>query len=234
MNIARISQNLVKILSDKATYKYLIPGAVVTLIYGSFVCSLPDTTESAEDLSWFEKIVNWFISSLSLFANMVFEFVVITLFSPLMAMLSEYVETRLTGKIFEFSMSRFVTEILRTIGILITGFIFSFLAITVWQLVAWIGELNTITPYILLVLTAFFIGVNFMDYSLERHLVTVGQSWSYALRRPVRMLLVGAVFSALFAIPILGVMLAPFVATILATLIWLDEKGSEKQQPDVN
>jgi CysZ protein len=233
MKISNISFNLFSILKDKSTYKYIIPGALVTLIYASFLWSMgwfgDTSTVSSDNLSWSAKILFWLTSGVKWFTTMLFEFVVITLFSPIMAMLSEHVETSLTGEKFVFSISRFVRELLRTLGILFTGFLFSALVMLIWALISWIGDLSKITPYIVFVIKAFFIGFNFMDYSLERHQVSVGKSWVYGLNRPVQMLLTGAFFSLFFAIPVLGVMLAPFLTTILATLVWVESKASDKK-----
>jgi CysZ protein len=180
-----------------------------------------DEVANTEELSWSSQLLFWFTNGAKWFTSMLFEFVVITLFSPIMAMLSEHIETSIRGNEFQFSFARFISELLRTIGILISGFVFSFFVVLIWNLIAWIGDLSLFTPYIVFVIKAFFIGFNFMDYSLERNFVSVGKSWQYALRQPLIMLIVGAVFSAIFSIPILGVFLAPFLATVLATVIWL-------------
>jgi CysZ protein len=227
MNLSGVFSNMLIVLKDKNTYKYLVPGAVVTLFYSSFMYSMgwlsEGRTASEEALSWSAKIIYWLTSGAKWFTTMLFEFVVITLFSPIMALLSESVETTISGNQFAFSFTRFLSELFRTLGILISGFLFSSLVMLIWSLVAWIGDLKTITPYIVFLIKAFFIGFNYVDYSLERHSVSIKRSWIYAVNRPLKMLIPGIIFSFLFFIPVLGVMFAPFITTIIATLLWIDE-----------
>jgi CysZ protein len=78
----------------------------------------------------------------------------------------------------------------------------------------------------LFVLKAFFIGFNFVDYSLERNMVPIGRSWKYAIANPLMMMAFGALFSLLFMLPLIGAMLAPFLTTIFATVYFL-RKGKE-------
>lgn len=222
MNWNILFENTLKILKDNSVYKYLIPGFFVTLIYVSFMWSIgaydADTEVNTETLGFFAKIGYWFKSGVLWFTQMLFEFTVITLFSPIMALLSERCENILTGREYAFTFERFMKELMRTIGILATGFIFSSIVMGLWFLISWIGNLSVISPYILFVLKAFFIGFNFVDYSLERNMVSIGKSWGYAIAHPIVMIVFGSIFSVVFLFPIIGVMLAPFITTILATV----------------
>jgi CysZ protein len=181
---------------------------------------------NTEELGFFAKIGYWFKSGVLWFTQMLFEFTVITLFSPIMALLSERCDTILTGREYAFNFERLMQELIRTIGILATGFIFSSIVMGLWFLIAWIGNLSEISPYILFVLKAFFIGFNFVDYSLERNMVPIGRSWKYAIANPLMMMAFGALFSLLFMLPLIGAMLAPFLTTIFATVYFL-RKGKE-------
>lgn len=228
-HFTRLLAGLRVVLSDSQMYRFIIPGFVVTLFYSSFLWSMgwlgAEPESLSEDLSWTAKIIYWFQSSARWFSQMLFEFVVITLFSPIMAMLSERVETKMNGNQFQFSFGRFLNELLRTLGILITGFIFSTLVVFIWFIIAKIGSMESLTPYIVFIVKAFFIGFNYFDYSLERNGVPVGNSWQFALHNYLLMLLVGVLFSAIIALPFLGVMIAPFLTTIVATLLWLRVKN---------
>lgn len=225
MNWNLLFGNTLKILKGSSIYKYLIPGFIVTLIYVSFMWSTGayDSVHelNTEDLGFFAKIGYWFKSGVLWFTQMLFEFTVITLFSPIMALLSERCDTILTGREYAFDFQRLMQELIRTIGILATGFIFSSIVMGLWFLIAWIGNLSVISPYILFVLKAFFIGFNFVDYSLERNMVPIGKSWKYAIAHPMVMIAFGALFSLIFMLPWIGAMLAPFLTTIFATVYFL-------------
>jgi CysZ protein len=234
MNLSFVFANFLPVLRNQDIYKYLIPGAVVTLLYGTFMWSMgwlsTDPVVNSDDLAWSAKLIYWFTTGVRWFSTMLFEFVVITLFSPIMAMLSERVESIVTGKNYAFSVQRFVKELLRTIGILVSGFIFSTAVILIWSMVSWIGDFQAITPYIVFVIKAFFIGFNYVDYSLERNMIPVAHSWRYAVKRPIMMLVTGSTFSIIFAAPVFGVMFAPFIATIFATLLFLAERTKKAEE----
>lgn len=232
MNLTRIWNDTLKILKDISIYKYLIPGVIITLVYVSFMWSIGvyDHTEEVDTtaLGWLGKLSLWLMSGVKWFTTMLFEFMVITLFSPIMAMLSERCDTILTGREYDFTLDRFIKELLRTIGILATGFLFSSIVMGLWFLISWIGNLSVISPYILFVLKAFFIGFNFLDYSFERNMIPIGKSWRYGISKPLVMISFGAIFSLIFFIPILGVMLAPFVTTIISTIHFVDDKAYQE------
>jgi CysZ protein len=235
MNYGAVKANFFEMLTFKSVQAFIIPGAIVTIIYASFMWSMgwlsPDPYIDPEVLSWSSKLMYWLTSGAKWFSTMLFEFVVLTLFSPIMSMLSEHVDNIFTEDEPNFSVTRFVRDLLRTLGILITGFIFSSLIIVIWYLFAWIGDLSVITPYIIFVLKAFFIGFSFFDYCLERDQISIVKSWRYAINRPITMLSIGGIFSLIFAIPILGVMLAPYLLTVLTAVMYHHEKfPSPKRQ----
>jgi CysZ protein len=225
MNLTLMWNDTLKILKDNSIYKYLIPGFIISLVYVSFMWSIGAYNQTDEvdttTLGWFGKLSFWLISGVKWFTTMLFEFTVITLFSPIMALLSERCDTILTAREYEFTLERFMKELLRTIGILATGFLFSSIVMGLWFLISWIGNLSAISPYILFVLKAFFIGFNFLDYSFERNMIPINKSWRYGISKPLVMISFGAAFSLIFFIPIVGVMLAPFVCTILATVYYI-------------
>lgn len=228
MNWNLLYENTLKVLKDSSIYKYLIPGFIVTLIYVSFMWSIGvyDSVNevNTEELGFFAKIGYWFKSGVLWFTQMLFEFTVITLFSPIMALLSERCDTILTGREYAFNFERLMQELIRTMGILATGFIFSSIVMGLWFLIAWIGNLSVISPYILFVLKAFFIGFNFVDYSLERNMVPIGRSWKYAIANPMVMIAFGALFSLIFMLPLIGAMLAPFLTAIVATVYFVGKE----------
>jgi CysZ protein len=228
MNLKLLWSDTKKILNDSSVYKYMIPGVLVTLIYVSFMWSIGayDTTEevNTETLGWLGKLSYWLMSGVRWFSTMLFEFTVITLFSPIMALLSERCDTILTGREYQFTFERFMKELLRTIGILTTGFLFSLIVIGLWSLISWIGNLSAISPYIVFILKAFFIGFNFVDYSFERNMISIGKSWRYGISNPLIMIAIGALFALIIAIPIVGVVLATFLTTILATVYFVHKR----------
>lgn len=229
MNINQLSRDFIQVFKDASIYKFLIPGIIATIFFSGILALLggDETAEVAnpEVVSWWQTSVNAVISGVRWFSQMLFEFTVITLFSPFMAMLSERTAYILTGKSVPFSIGRFIKEISRTIGILISGFILSSLLIGILNLFSFLLDLSQLHPALVFIIKAFFIGFNYFDYALERDLVPIKASWKYASQNPFYMLLAGLIFSALFIIPYLGICLAPFVATIFTSVVYERKKN---------
>ena len=214
---------LSQLLQQKKLYYFLIPGAVITIgyIYLLWLFGWIGTTnEVTDDLSWWRKMIlaiedsgKWIIQSM-------YQFIMITLLSPVMAILAERADNHLSGAKFDGGFNRMLTDLLRTILITITAFIVFIIVFLVWNSIAWIVGLQELTPYILFIVNAFFIGFAYTDYALERYKYPVIKSWRYGISNSWTMLGIGALFSALFYIPIIGALAAPFLITLLATSIW--------------
>lgn len=224
MNPGKIASDFWLLVKTKSLYVYMIPGMLVTVIYLSlgfiFGWFQNDPTPLSE-LGFWAKIWHWFVSGTKWFSQMLYELTVITFFSPVMAMLSESCDTKLTGRKFDFSVERFFYELMRTIGIVITALVFSGIVFGLWRIVTLILPfLSFVDVYIIFILKAFFIGFNFIDYSLERHHISIRKSWIYGIKNPLIMIVIGAFFSILITIPFIGVMLAPFYSTLFSNSIW--------------
>ncbi len=234
MNIGKIASDFWLLMKTKRLYVYMIPGLVVTVIYLflGFVFGWFDAdTVHSEELGFWAKIWHWLVSGTKWFSRMLYELTVVTFFSPIMAMLSERCDTTLSGRKFDFSIERFFYELMRTIGIVVTALVFSGVVLGLWKIVTFfLPFLSFIDVVIIFVLKAFFIGFNFIDYSLERYHVSIGKSWIYGIKNPIIMIVLGAFFSVIIALPYIGVMLAPFYATLLSNALWHENNLKIYQQ----
>ena len=136
-------------------------------------------------------------------------------------MLSQRVETRETGKEFPSNWSKFFNDLLRTMGVVVLGGMIYFFVYLIWTIFAWLLGISFLSPFVSLILISFFTGFNSYDYSLERHDVSVAQSWIYAFSRPLQMMLTGGIFTLLLYIPLLGVVVAPVLLTMVGTINYL-------------
>lgn len=229
INYNNVFSHFIKLLSTKRLYKYLIPGLIVSIIYLSIGFSFgwfdPQPHINPDELSFWKKMWLKLSSGGLWFSKMLYEIIVITFFSPIMAMLSERCDSILSGRKFNFTVERFLTELARTVGIVITALFLGWIALGVWKVFTWFIPFPEWTNLaIVFVIKAFFFGFNFVDYSLERYLISIPKSWRYAFRNPVMMIVTGSLFSIVFAIPYIGVMLAPFVATLFSNAYWQEKE----------
>jgi len=230
MNYKSILRDFFSLAQSRSVYIYMIPGLVVTFVYlllGLLFGWFDADSSNVQVFGFWDKIWYSIVSGTKWFSRMLYELTVITLFSPVMAMLSEKCDSLLTNRKFDFTIQRFIYELLRTLGIVATAFIFSALVFLLWKMFTWILPfLSFADMYVVFVLKAFFIGFSFFDYSLERYHVSIVKSWNYGVKNPILMMLLGAFFSLVFAIPVFGAMLAPFYTTLLSNAIWKGQQNA--------
>jgi CysZ protein len=145
--------------------------------------------------------------------------------SPVFSQLSERTDQLLNNTDFPFSFRQFVKDILRGImiafrslfielGLVIVVFIFSFIPV-----------LGLLAPFILFLISSYFYGFSFLDYTNERKRRTVSESLKYIWRFKWISITIGALFSLIFMIPFAGSYIAVFFAifsTVAGTLAMND------------
>lgn len=210
---------------------FFVPGLVIALLFFIYVLAV-DTVGSFIGLvsytPWIgsyigtavDSIFGW-VNSISIF---IYQFTIITLLSPFHTVLSQRVETHETGRSFASNTAKFINDILRTIGVVILGGAIYFSLFILWTFFSWIFGLAFLSPYVSAIFIAFFTGFNSYDYSLERHDVKIKDSWKFAFNNPPQMILTGLIFTMLLYIPILGVVIAPVLLTMVGTINYLKMK----------
>lgn len=160
------------------------------------------------------------------------KYLILIFLSPVMAMLSELTEQKITGVVRPFSFSHFLRDVFRgmrtallylcielclaillLIVALVAGFMFPIL-------------LPVIAPlelFVAFVIGAFFYGAASMDYVWEREGAGAVESIRMAFKSRRVAVGLGSVFAVLMAIPILNFTLAPILApaitAVAATLV---------------
>ena len=213
---------------------FFIPGLVIALfflIYSTVIDTIEGIVGLTSHIPWIgnymETAVDSVFSWVNSFSIYIYQFTIITLLSPFHTLLSERVETNENGNQFPSNFSKFIMDIIRTIGVAILGGIIYLSIFLLWTLFAWIFGLNFLSPFVSAILIAFFTGFNSYDYSLERHNVTIKDSWRFAFKNPLQMMLTGLIFTLLLSIPLIGVVIAPVLLTMVGTLNYLKMKENE-------
>ena len=221
---------------------FLIPYAVIGLIFGYFIYDIDaSAAESAIKAKegWFASIVSGIASSalsfLSFFLKQITAFLLLTLLSPVASILSEKLDNRLTGQTFDGGLARIITDVLRAVGIVIVTLILQLVFMLVWFLISkllfFIPGIEVISSIVYFMIPAFFFGLSFYDFSLERYQFSVGQSWTYASRNKLHMVITGGLFSLILMIPIVGLIIAPVFLTMVSTIVFL-KMNEDVEQPE--
>jgi len=148
-------------------------------------------------------------------------YITLILLSPLFAYLSERTEEIISGKKYPFNPDQLMRDIVRGVIISLrnmfiqTGWMILFFILGFIPVIGWFGAI------VLFVISAYFYGFSFIDYTSERRKMKISQSVQFV--RSYKWLAVanGVIFSFFLLMPFCGVLLSGFAAiisTVAATL----------------
>ena len=223
---------------------YFIPGSVLTILFFWFTYSTRSIEESLlieADSSW----INWVKGAINTGVHGVFSFFgflmeqvyifgVITLLSPFNTMLSEKLENKLIGTEYKSSLASFINDFFRMVFVVFIAVSLELTFLAFYWFISFIFGLGAIDDIVFFMITSFFFGLSFYDFSLERDRVNVFGTIAYAFSHPLSMILTGSIFLLIYAIPIIGIPIAPVLSVMIATIVYLYlKKRLPKQHNDL-
>lgn len=155
---------------------------------------------------------------LMLFYFSLFKYLFLIVGAPLFAYLSEKTEAIIEKKDFPFSKEQFIKDMIRGIKLSVrnslwqTVYLLSIIFLSLIPLVGWL------TPFLALLLECYYYGFSMLDYSMERHKKSEGESIAFVSAHKGLAIGNGIVFYLFHLLPIIGWILAPTYAVVAATL----------------
>lgn len=152
-------------------------------------------------------------------------YIILMILSPVLAWVSEVAERLVNGRNYPFIWNQFLHDIYRGIKIsarnlvMQTVFVLGVILISVIPFLGW--AVAPLSPLALFIISAYFYGFSFMDYTCERRQLNVKQSKNFIWHHNGFALANGVVFTLFLAVPFLGIFLAGFMAiisTVAATI----------------
>ncbi|MDC1403491.1 EI24 domain-containing protein [Crocinitomicaceae bacterium] len=204
---------------------YFIPGLLIALGFWYLETWAHGFIGEGESNGWWNSIVSGTGTVLEFIFKQIAIFFILTVLSPVNTFLSEAVDTELTGKAVGFDFIRFFNDFIRMIFVVIIAVFFEFLFMGVWAIFAWIFSLQVLNPTVFFLSASFFYGFAFYDYSLERYEIGLGGSFRFCKKYFLPTLVTGIIFMGLYYIPIVGLAIAPVLATVISTHVFLKSTG---------
>lgn len=164
-------------------------------------------------------------------------YIVLILMSPLLAYISEITEKKITQTDYPFNFSQLLLDMLRGIRIAIRNFFLETLAMVILFFMSFIPLVGLITAPILFIISSYFYGFSFMDYTCERRRLKVNESISYIRNNKGIAIGNGLLFAAALLIPIFGVSIAgilAIVSSVAATISILEKEQNNSPAIAVN
>jgi len=216
------------LLTKRMFVIYFMPPIIVTFFYVTVAILLPSVFFSGGQTGTWSVAIAKLGQILDFLLAQVYIFVVLTFLSPFNTMLSQKVDTHLNDRVFSVRVIDVIRDVLRMIGVVFIALSMQFFAVATWWLVARIVGLHNSVVYeaVAFVISAFFIGFSFYDYSLERHKISVFNSLKFAFCQWKIVAITGIIFKTLYwfpylwEIPYLGIVVAPIFTTVLSTVMY--------------
>ena len=218
----------VQALTSTRYWRYFVPSMVLAVAFGAttggaaWLLSLAEAWKSIPVLG---SLLVFASDALLTVWNFAFEFLVLTLLSPLNSYLSEKIDEDHYGFPFEFTLLQFVRAILRTAMVAVFALTAHLVLLVLLVVPSWLVG-DAFSEGVAIAVNALFLGFAFFDYSLERHGYGVRRSLRWTRRNVAACFTVGVIFSAATYVPLLfdayavyylGMGLLPPALTILAT-----------------
>lgn len=153
------------------------------------------------------------------------KFVLLIVFSPVMGYLSEKTEELLTGRQFPFRPGLFAKNVVRGIAIALRNLFLQTAISVICFFLCFVPVIGWFAPILLLVFGYYFYGFSLIDYVHERWAMSRTASISRIRELKYLSLTLGFVFALLFAVPYLGIIFAPVLAPIAASVAVLAVKN---------
>lgn len=147
-------------------------------------------------------------------------FLILILLSPVLAWLSEKTEQINTGKSYPFDIPKLFRDIARGVLMAIrnmtiqTLFVLCVFALSLIPVLGWI--IGIIGPVFIFLVTSYFYGFSFMDYSNERRKLNISQSVKLLRKYKWVAIANGSILSLVLIVPMcgFGTIISPFVAIV--------------------
>ncbi len=217
----------------------LVPGIInlmliTLLVYGainmdSTIQAYINSFLEGNDAWWF-KLSEYVIRILfNMFVFIIYFIIyknlVLIVMSPVLALLSEKVDSLYTGRNYPFIFKVFISDVWRGIIIAVRNLVIELSLIAVLLLFGLIPLIGIIAPIIIILIECYFYGYSMIDYSNERKQMTMRASNQYVRENKYLSTTIGLMFYLMFLIPFIGWIFAPCYGIVAGTLAVLERDG---------
>ena len=141
-------------------------------------------------------------------------FILLILISPWLSYVSEKTEEIISGNIYKFNIVQFFKDILRGAGIAFRNMIYQLFIVIGLFLLSFFPFIGLFTPLLLFIVSSYYYGYSFVDYSLERRKFSIKESNIWISGNKKQVVGNGMFFSLILMIPYVGVFIAVFMSVI--------------------
>ena len=153
---------------------------------------------------------------------------ILIILTPLLAILSEKIDSEVTGTEYPFDMKQLLKDVYRGIYIALRNLsIELFITCLLLTLTYFIPIISPLTTVLMLFASWYYIGFSFLDLSNERRGVDIKSRVKDIKNKKGLAYGTGLVFNLIFMVPVLGWIFAPILATTASTLSMLAKQENK-------
>jgi CysZ protein len=133
------------------------------------------------------------------------KFIVVILLSPVLTHLSAKTERLITGKSYPFDANQFIKDILRALSIAFRNLFWQYVLILLIVMVSlsfWGSLKQSPIAVLIYVVTAYYYGFSFMDYTIERRKLSINESVEFVRQHRGLAFSIGFVYSLMIFVPV--------------------------------
>lgn len=177
------------------------------------------------------SFVTWIVIKVSVFIllGIISGYLTLIVLSPVFAWLSEKVEEDVEGVTYPFELKKFIKDVVRAIIIAGRNGVIQMLWTLALFLLSFVPFVNLVTAPLLFIITSYFYGFSFLDYTHERMGLNMKQSIARVREMKFAATILGGFFLISYMIPWIGALvasLASFNLVVAGTIISLEAKKS--------
>lgn len=154
-----------------------------------------------------------------LFFIKIYKYIILTLLSPVLSLLAEKTQVKLTGVAEPpFQLKRLLKDVARGISVALRSLVIEMGLTIILLLLSLTGFLAPITSVLLIVVECYFLGFSMMDYHYEFKQIPAKESVKLVRKHKGLSIGTGLGLYLIFFIPLVGITFGPMLAVVSAGL----------------
>ncbi|MDX8335448.1 MULTISPECIES: EI24 domain-containing protein [Cetobacterium] len=161
-----------------------------------------------------------------------FKAILLGILAPFFSYISEKVENYKEGTEYNFTFKDNIKFILRGLKIASKSFFKEMIYTLIAIVLGIVPIVNIFVPVLIFIIQSYFISYNFVDYTLERRKYSAEESLKFMKENRITFILGGAIFTIIYFIPIIGIIIGPVISIVAfttTTLKILNLKNANKE-----
>lgn len=146
------------------------------------------------------------------------KYIVLIILSPVFSLMSEAIDSKITGQKFDFELIQFLKDMLRGILVSLRNLMIELFWMALFGFVSIFSSgFGLITYPLLIIIGAYFYGYSMMDYTCERRKMSISEGTLFIKQNRWFAIGLGLMYWLLDKVPFVGLVIAPINALCGAT-----------------